>query len=87
MQLGVYLLQRSTLGERERILMELIDALFRKNDIDDRVWALARMEFSIEQLMDAIVIGGFYGLVSAILNVARTPLEPGSDHLPQHFVE
>ena len=45
------------------------------------------MEFSIEQLMDAIVICGFYGLVSAILNVARTPLEPGSDHLPQHFVE
>ena len=68
--------------------MELIDALFRKNDIiDDRVWALARAGLSIGQLMDAIVICGFYGLVSTVLNVARTPLEPDGDHRPRHFVE
>ena len=75
------------LGEREQIMMELVDALFRKNDVDDRVWALARAGLSIGQLMDAIVICGFYGLVSTVLNVARTPLEPGGDNLPQHFVE
>ena len=75
------------LGRRERILVELADALFRKNDIDDRLWALARAELSTVQLMDTIVICGFYGLVSAVLNVARTPLEPGSDHLPPCFIE
>ena len=69
-----------------QILVEMVDALFRHDDLDDDLWARAQVAFSTEQIMDAILICGFYGLISAILNVARTELEPGSDNLPKRFI-
>lgn len=69
------------------MLVEMVDALYRNNDLDDDVWALAQAVLSTEQIMDVILICGFYGLIAAVLNVARTPLEPGSVCLPMQFVE
>ena len=77
---------RGLIGKTQ-ILVALIDALYRNNDLDDQEWGRAQSAFTIEQIMEVVVIGGFYGLISAILNVARTPLEPRSDSLPRHFVE
>ena len=75
------------LGPETQVLLEVVDALYRNNDLDDEVWALAQAAFSTEQIMDVILICGFYGLISAVLNVARTPLEPGIDSLASHFIE
>ena len=81
------LLRPTGLGEEARILVDMVDGLYRANDLDDGVWARAQAVFSIDQIMDVILICGFYGLISAVLNVARTCLEPGSDSLPNHFIE
>ena len=80
-------LRPAGLGEEPRTLVELVDRLYRDNDVDDAVWARAQAVFSNDQIMDVILICGFYGLISAVLNLARTPLEPGSDSLPKHFIE
>ena len=80
-------LQPAGLGGDLRVLVEMVDGLYRDNDLDDGVWARAQAVFSDDQIMDVILISGFYGLISAVLNVARTPLEPGSDSLPKHFIE
>ena len=80
-------LQPAGLDGELRVLVEMVDGLYRDNDLDDGVWARAQAAFSNDQIMDVILICGFYGLVSAVLNVARTPLEPGSDSLPKHFIE
>ena len=80
-------LQPALLDGELRVLVEMVDGLYRDNDLDDGVWARAQAAFSNDQIMDVILICGFYGLVSAVLNVARTPLEPGSDSLPKHFIE
>ena len=78
-------LEPTGLGREVRLLVDLVDRLYRDNDLDDGLWARAQAVFSNDQIMDAILICGFYGLISAVLNVARTPLEPGSDALPKHF--
>lgn len=75
------------LGAAAQVLVEMVDALYRNNDLDDEVWTRAQAAFSNEQIMDVILIGGFYGLISAVVNVARTPLEPGSDSLAKHFID
>ena len=80
-------LRPTGLGEEAQTLVDMVDRLYRDNDLDDGVWARAQAAFSNDQIMDAILICGFYGLISAVLNVARTPLEPGSDSLPKHFIE
>ena len=80
-------LRPAGLGEMPRILVEMVDGLHRDNDLDDGVWQRAQSVFSNDQIMDVILICGFYGLISTVLNLARTPLEPGSDSLPKHFIE
>ena len=79
--------QPTGLGEEARILVDMVDGLYRDNDLDDGVWARAQAVFSNDQIMDVILICGFYGLISAVLNVARTSLETGSDSLPEHFIQ
>ena len=78
--------QTKELAADDQVLVDMVDALFRDNDLDDRLWIRAQSILSFEQIMDTIVISGFYGLISAVLNVARTSLEPGSDNLPEHFI-
>ena len=79
-------LRPSGLDTEMQVLVEMVDALYRDNDLDDDLWGRAQVVFSTEQIMDAILICGFYGLISAVLNVARTELEPGSDNLPERFI-
>ena len=80
-------LRPSGLDREARILVAMVDALYRSNDLDDDVWARAQTALSTEQIMDVIVICGFYGLISAVLNVAKTRLEPGKVNLAEHFFE
>ncbi|MDE0062028.1 MAG: carboxymuconolactone decarboxylase family protein [Gammaproteobacteria bacterium] len=80
-------LQPTGLGGEARLLVDMVDGLYRDNNLDDSLWARAQVLFSNDQIMDVILICGFYGLISAVLNVARTSLEPGSDSLPEHFIE
>lgn len=80
-------LQPVGLDEEAWILVDIMDGLYRDNDLDDGLWARAQAVFSNDQIMDVILICGFYGLISAVLNVARTRLEPGSDSLPRRFIE
>lgn len=69
-----------------RLLVEMVDELYEKNDVDDELWARARAALSTQQILDVILICGFYGLISAVTNVARTSLEAGGDSLPEHFL-
>lgn len=72
-------------GEAQ-LIIGLVDSLFETNDIDDNLWAIARSNLSSPQFMDVIVIAGFYGIISMVLNVARTRLEEGQATLPEKFL-
>jgi 4-carboxymuconolactone decarboxylase len=67
----------------DQALVTLVDSLHRDGGLTDANWTQARAHFSVEQLFDATVTAGFYGVISFVLSSARTPLEPGTIELPR----
>ena len=69
----------------EQILLDMADGLYVQNDLSNDIWNRAQALLTMLQIMDVIIVSGFYNLVSAMLNVAKTRLEVGEDNLPDHF--
>ena len=65
-------------GERDRLLIEAADALHDCADIGDDLWhRLARL-FSEEQLLDLLMLAGWYHAISFTANGARVAREDGA---------
>ncbi|MFF5295742.1 carboxymuconolactone decarboxylase family protein [Paractinoplanes globisporus] len=64
--------------ERERLLLEAVDALHDDNDIGDELWARLAAAFDEPRLMDLLLLCGWYHAVSFAARAARLPLEPGA---------
>ncbi len=61
---------------REQLILRLVDQLHDTSTIDDALWALLAAEFSDEQLLELLMLTGFYHMVSFVVNATRLPLEP-----------
>jgi alkylhydroperoxidase family enzyme len=67
---------------REALLVRLVDSLHDEANIDDKLWAVLRTEFREEQLIELIVLTGFYHMVSFVTNGLRLPLETDAARFP-----
>jgi len=67
---------------RERLIIELADALHETATIDDALWERLRAEFSDEQRLELIVLAGFYHMVSYLTNGLRLPNEAWAERFP-----
>jgi alkylhydroperoxidase family enzyme len=65
-------------AQRDRLLIQAVDALYEYRDIDDDLWAALRDEFDERQLLDLTMLCGWYQAISFTARVIRVPLEPGS---------
>ena len=63
-------------GERDRVLVDAVDALHDSSDVDDALWARLTAELDQAQVLDLLVLCGFYHAVSYLANVARLAPEP-----------
>ncbi|HXC53758.1 MAG TPA: carboxymuconolactone decarboxylase family protein [Rhizomicrobium sp.] len=63
---------------REALLIRLVDALHDRAVVDDGLWSALKTEYSDEQLLELIVLTGFYHTVSFVANALRLPLEDGA---------
>ena len=70
-------------SEDDRNLIELADQLCSTNSVDDSLWERLRRRWNEPELMELLVVAGFYRLVSGFLNAARVPLEPGTPGWPE----
>ena len=61
---------------REQLILRLVDQLHDTSTIDDALWTLLAAEFSDEQLLELLMLTGFYHMVSFVVNATRLPLEP-----------
>lgn len=64
--------------ERERLLLLAVDALHDDNDIGDELWSRLAAAFDERQLMDLLLLCGWYHAVSFAARVARLPREAGA---------
>jgi alkylhydroperoxidase family enzyme len=69
-------------GPRDRLLLRLCDELHASATIGDPLWAELAAEWSPEQLIELVVLAGFYHLISFACNALRVPLEPFAARFP-----
>ncbi len=70
-------------SRRERLVVRLADALHETATIDDALWRELTVEFSDEQLLELIVLAGFYHTVSFLANALRLPIESYGARFPR----
>jgi alkylhydroperoxidase family enzyme len=67
---------------RESLLIRLADALHDEAQVGDALWESLKIEFTDEQLLELIVLIGFYHTVSFVTNALRLPPEQGAARFP-----
>jgi alkylhydroperoxidase family enzyme len=67
---------------RERLVIRMVDQLHETSTIDDPLWSEVSGMFEDEQILELVMLVGFYHMVSFIVNAARLPLEPYGARFP-----
>jgi alkylhydroperoxidase family enzyme len=74
--------------ERDRLLIDAADALHDTADIDDNLWHRLARAFSEEQLLDLLMLAGWYHAIAFAASAARVTSEEGAPRfagvLPAH---
>jgi hypothetical protein len=63
-------------SDRDRLLIRLVDSLHDLADVGDDLWTLLAAEFEEAQLLDLLMLCGWYHAISFTARAARVPLEP-----------
>ena len=64
--------------ERDRLLIRSVDALHDGADVPDGLWADLGTVFSEANLLDLLLLCGWYHAISFVARAARVPLEAGA---------
>lgn len=65
-------------SERDRLLIRSVDSLHDTSDLDDDLWAEMSAVFADHQLLDVMLLCGWYHAVCFAANAARVTPEPGA---------
>ena len=65
-------------SEAESTIIRAVDRLHEHSDLDDELWAELTKHHTAEQLLDLMILTGWYHAISYAANGARVPLEPGA---------
>jgi alkylhydroperoxidase family enzyme len=60
---------------RERLVVRLADELHDTSAISDELWNELQAAFSVEQILELILLAGFYHTVAYLTNGLKLPLE------------
>lgn len=64
--------------DRDRLLIRTVDALHDTSDIPAEVWAELSTTFTEAQVLDLVLLIGWYHAISFVARATRVPLEPGA---------
>jgi len=67
---------------RDRLLIAMCDQLHATSAIDDALWAQLAAEWSPAQLVELVVLAGFYHLIAFAANAFRLAPEPFAARFP-----
>jgi alkylhydroperoxidase family enzyme len=71
-----------TWSEPERLLIELVDSLTDHADVPDALWQRATASWTMPQLLEIVVLTGFYHTISFVTRAFRVPLEKEAPRFP-----
>lgn len=61
--------------ETDRLLIRMVDELHDSGKLSDDLWASMAARWTSEQLLNLMVLAGWYHVISFVANGARVPLE------------
>jgi len=67
---------------QDRLLVRLADELLAAATISDDLWARLEPEWPADQLLELVILAGWYRLLSGVINAAGVPLEPWAARFP-----
>src|SRR5258706_4865559 len=70
-------------SERERVLIKLVDEFHETATLSDEVWEQLTASWSIAQILEVIIIVGWYHLISFVANAAHVEHEPWAIRFPK----
>ena len=70
-------------GDEDRALVDMVDEICSDNVVSDRTWQALAARWSEPQLLELVVLVGYYRLVSGLLNSAGVALEVGTPGWPE----
>lgn len=68
---------------QDQLVIRLADALHEHHDIDDALWSELRASFAEDQIIELIMLAGFYHAVSYLVNGLRIPHEAFAPKFPR----
>ena len=69
-------------SERDRLLVRLVDELHDTATVSDELWNELAAVWDPPQLLELVVLAGWYRLLSQVINAARIELEPWAERFP-----
>jgi len=63
---------------RERLLIRLVDELHDRSDVSEALWQELQGQYDVAQLLDLLLLCGWYHAISFTARAARVPLEDGA---------
>lgn len=63
------------LSARDRLLVQLVDELHGTSTVSDALWLQLAAHWPVPQLLELLVLAGWYHAISYVCNAARVPLE------------
>jgi 4-carboxymuconolactone decarboxylase len=69
-------------SERDRLLVRLVDELHDSATVSDDLWAALAREWEPPQLLELVVLAGWYRVIAQVINAAGIELEPWAERFP-----
>ncbi len=70
-------------SEREQVLIQLVDELHETATLSDALWVQLVASWSIAQILELIIMVGWYHLISFVANAAHIEDEPWAARFPK----
>lgn len=72
----------ASLTERDRLLVAMVDELHDTSDVPESLWRQLAGIYSPPQLIELLMLAGWYHAISYVCRAARVPLEKWAARLP-----
>ena len=69
-------------SEADALLISLADELHDTGGVSESLWSALALRYGDDQLLELVVIAGWYRLISCVINAAGVPLEPWAARFP-----
>lgn len=67
-----------SLTRRERLIVDVVLAMYRQRALSDDLFERARSEFGQDHLVELVTLAGYYGMIAFVLLAFEVPLPAGA---------